>query len=139
MREQFLEQIFKSPNSPLAFSAARHQRGHQHQEDLTQLVQMFSDFLFLSDCRALGILPPECQDHALLKTLAESGQTPPRLSYEAHKILSFASQFEGIKVDTLIVEVPLFVFQQTLIEPMFVLFGNKLLENLCDKVPTNRP
>ena len=38
-------------------------------------------------------------------------------------------------MDTLVIEVPLYVFQQTLIEPMFVLFGNKLLENLCDKVP----
>jgi hypothetical protein len=79
--------------------------------DLQILINMFSDYLFLNDCKTLGIIPEECNEDAILKLLHESGQTPPRLSYEAHKILSFGHFFDGIKVDTLVIEVPLYVFQ----------------------------
>jgi len=71
---------------------------------------MFADFLFLNDCHSLGIIPPDCNGLTILKELAESGQKPPRLTFEAHKILRFGSTYEGVKVDTLIVEVPLYIF-----------------------------
>ena len=105
MRDKFLKSIMSGTQLQLATSAAS-----GHLEDLNQIITMFADFLFLNDCHSLGIIPQDCNEQAILRTLAESGQTPPRLTFEAHKILRFGSIYEGVKVDTLVVEVPLFIF-----------------------------
>jgi hypothetical protein len=61
MRDKFLKSIMTGPQHSLATSAAN-RRSPSHLEDLAQIITMFGDFLFLTDCHSLGIIPPECNE-----------------------------------------------------------------------------
>jgi len=101
--------------------------------DLSQMINLFIDKLFVLDCKVLGIIPEHIQDEQIMKHLNFHGLTPPRLTVEAHKILTLPKTNKQ-KINVLVVEVSHIQFMTKLVEPLFGLFGNKLLENLSDKL-----